>query len=658
MVESADGVPVGGASIVITPQKGMGARSETTAEGIFRVGGLNAGSYKLEITAPGFAPLTQESVQLNSGEILTVEIHLQPSGEAQAQAPARPTTAQPGEAPTEEMPSYAELSRRPDVNGEMMEQPEAMLPPDSKVFYPQTDRWDENLGTWDHFPGRPGDFPWGATSHWYDPFHVNRFKADKPVFGQNTFFDFNGTSTTALDVRNLFIPSGVSAQHPNSATFFGGGGQTFVAETVRLTFDLFHGDTAFKPVDWRIRITPAFNVNQLWAQEKGVVNIDVREGTQRTEGHIGLQEAFVEKKLFDLGPNYDFISVRAGIQQFQSDFRGLIFNEEQPGVRLFGNLLNNRLQYNAAYFFFLEKDTNSGLNTLNSRHQQVLLANFFVQDFIVPGYTVEASYHYNKDDATIHYDENGFLTRPAPIGAVQPHDIRAHYIGLAGEGHIGRINVSHAFYQVLGHDDLNPIAGRRTQLNSQLGTLELSLDKDWLRFRGSVLFASGDANPRDHEARGFDSIVDSDAFAGGIFSFFNREGIRLTQTGVALVPPDSDLPDLRSDKNEGQANYVNPGIFVFNGGVDVDVTTKMRIITNVNYLRFHHTAPLDLLLFQSNIQPEIGTDYSIGVEYRPPLSDNIVITGGVAALTPGEGLRQIYTGKTLLSFFSTVRFRF
>src|SRR5689334_16666891 len=58
MVESAAGVPVGGATIVITPQKGMGARSETTAEGIFRVGSLNAGTYKLEITAPGFAPLT------------------------------------------------------------------------------------------------------------------------------------------------------------------------------------------------------------------------------------------------------------------------------------------------------------------------------------------------------------------------------------------------------------------------------------------------------------------------------------------------------------------------------------------------------------------------------------------------------------------------
>src|SRR5262249_24217381 len=206
-------------------------------------------------------------------------------------------------------------------------------------------------------------------------------------------------------------------------------------------------------------------------------------------------------------------------------------------------------------------------------------------------------------------------------------------------GHIKRINVSQSFYQVLGHDQLNPISGKYNQIDAQLGTLELSLDKDWVRFRGSAVFASGDSHPRASVARGVDSILGSDNFGCGIFSFFNREGIALTQTGVVLTPPDSFLPDLRSSKNEGQASYVNPGLFLFNGGVDFDVATKMRVITNVNYMRFHHTAPLDLLLFQSNIQPEIGTDYSVGVVYRPPLSDNIIITGGVAALTPGEGLR-------------------
>ena len=119
-----------------------------------------------------------------------------------------------------------------------------------------------------------------------------------------------------------------------------------------------------------------------------------------------------------MSPNYDFVSVRAGIQQFTSDFRGFLFSEEQPGVRLFGNLRSNRLAYNLAWFNFLEKNTNSGLNTFQNRGQQVYVANIYIQDFLAKGYTTEFSFHYNRDDASIHYDDNGFLVRPAPAGAV------------------------------------------------------------------------------------------------------------------------------------------------------------------------------------------------------------------------------------------------
>ena len=657
LVQSREGIPLGGVQVALQPMAaGKISSAETSADGIFRKRDLVPGKYQITFQLAGYEPLMQTGVTLRPGEVLTIEVRLKSTG-APAAAKTREVPVQPGNAEEGEMPSYREIMRRPakDMDQEQFAQME--MPPESRIAVPEPDRWNIALPPWVRYPGRPGEYPYSG-SHWWDPFNRNKLKGDYPIFGQNTFFNFTGVSNTALDVRRLYVPSGVSGQNPFNERFFGKGGQAFVQETIRLTFDLFHGDTSFKPVDWRIRLTPAFNVNQLWVQEKGIVNIDVREGVSRTDAHVGLQEAFVEKKLADLSPNYDFISVRAGIQQFTSDFRGLIFTEEQPGFRVFGNLDNNRLQYNAAYFWFLEKDTNSGLNRFLNRHQQAMIANFYIQDFLAKGYTAEVSYHYDKDDASLHYDQNGFLVRPAPIGAVTPHDIRAHYIGITGNGHFGRINVSNAFYQVLGHDDLNPIAGRRVVLDSQLAAVEFSLDKDWLRFRASGFFASGDSNPRDHVARGFDAITEDQTFAGGIFSFFNREGIRLTGTGVTLVPPDSFLPDLKSSKQEGQVNFVNPGIFVFNVGADMDVTTKMKAILNVNYLRFHHTAPLDLLLFQSDIRPTIGVDYAVGLVYRPPLSENMVITGGIAALTPGDGLRQIYTRQTLISVFTTVRFTF
>src|SRR5581483_7477624 len=482
-VQSTEGMPLGGVQIILTPVNGKKIVRQSAGDGIFRVPGVPPGKYQFSFQLPGFDPLAQNEVVLNAGEVLTIEVKLHPSGAA-TNVGGIPQKRIPTERPIPEgnlggeqaeTSDYHELFRRPVQQMHAQLEPENI--PDYKVMIPDPDRWDSSMPAWLRYD-RHGEFPY-MSSHWWDPFNQNRLKGDKPIFGQSTFFNFTGTSTTAVDVRNLFVPRGVSAQKPESSQFFGKGGEVFLEETVRLSFDLFHGDTSFKPVDWRIKITPAFNINQLWAQERGIVNIDVRQGTARTDGHIGLQEAFAEKKIADLGPNYDFISIRAGIQQFTSDFRGLLFAQEQPGVRVFGNLRSNRFQYNAAYFFFLEKDTNSGLNTFDDRHQQVMLANFYIQDFFAKGYTTQFSYHYNKDDASIHFDTNGFLVRPAPIGSVRPHNIRAHYIGWTGNGHIKRLNISHAFYQALGHDDLSPIAGRRTDINAQMGALELSVDKDW-----------------------------------------------------------------------------------------------------------------------------------------------------------------------------------
>jgi hypothetical protein len=655
MVQSRDGIPLGGVKVTLTDLRaGTRIDTESSGDGIFRLRDLPAGNYQISAEAPGYARLVQESVTLTAGELLTVELRLTPSEGPGLPTPRERRTPTVGEGEEPQLPAYRELSRRPEQ--------EVRLPTDEReeqqtTSRPETNRWDIGMPSWERYGDRDGEYPY-ISGHWYDPFNLNRAKGDKPVIGQSVFFNFTGTSVTALDARRLFVPSGVSAERPLSEEFFGKNAQVFLAQTFRLSFDLFKGDTSFKPIDWRIKITPAVQLNQLWTRERGIVNIDVRKGPDRTDYHVGIQEAFIEKKLADLSPNYDFLSLRVGVQQFNSDFRGLLFLQEQPGARLFGNLRSNRLQYNAAYFWFLEKDTNSGLNAFQNRHQQVAIANFYVQDFITKGYTAQVSYHYNKDDATLHFDQNGFLVRPAPIGAVTPHDIRAHYIGITGNGHFGRFNVSNAVYQVLGYDELNPIAGRRTDINAQMGALEVSIDKDWLRFKASGIYASGDSNPRDRIARGFDAISEAQTFAGGIFSFFNREGIRLTGTGVALVAPDSFLPNLRSSKEEGQVNFVNPGLFLVNAGIDLDVTPKIRAILNANYMRFHHTRPLELLLFQSDIDNTIGVDYSVGMIYRPPLTENIVIVSGITGLTPGKGLRQVYTGKTLVSGFSTVKFQF
>ena len=660
--------PVIAANVILRNiETGQERKKSSDAEGVFRFIDLLPGQYQLKIDAQGYESFREDGIRVDAGGVLIREITLvsiPPAAAPPANLPELPPRASPSSAEAGQTPPSGYSEMKQNTGLETSAATPAPEPPSSSgpVFSAEPDRWLLTMPDWNRY-GTGGEHPYVKGKFW-DPFDTNKLKGDKPVFGQQTFFNFTAISDTFVDGRRLPTPTGASTALPGTTGFFGNGNQAFVDQVFLFSFDLFHGDTSFRPVDWRIRITPAISLNYLDVQERGVVNVNVNKGTTRLDSHIGLQEAFAEVKLHDLSPNFDFVSVRAGIQGFNSDFRGFLFVEEQPGIRIFGNLESNRWQYNVAYFNFLEKNTNSELNSMKLRNQQVIIANVYRQDFFFQGYTAQFSVHYNKDDATLHFDDNGFLVRPAPIGAVfsqgilHPHSIHAAYVGWTGDGHIGTINLTHAFYQAFGNDSFNGIAGRAVTINAQMAALELSIDKDWIRFKTSAFYSSGSAHPQSSRARGFDSIDDFPEFAGGMFSLWNRESIRLTGTGVALNSGNSLLPDLRSNKDEGQANFVNPGIFLANVGADFDVTPKLRGFVNVNYLRFERTEPLELILFQSPIHHSIGEDASVGIRYRPPLSENISLTAGAAVLVPGQGLRDIYTGRTLFSVFTDLRFQF
>ncbi|HYK00581.1 MAG TPA: hypothetical protein VE974_02415 [Thermoanaerobaculia bacterium] len=485
----------------------------------------------------------------------------------------------------------------------------------------------------------------------FDPYNRNVLKGDIPIQGNDTFLVLTGISDSMAESRTLPTPSGVSTARPGSFRFFGREGQGVFVQNVIVSADLFQGDTTFQPVRQRVKATVVANLNHVRVEENAILKPDVRRGTERTDGRVSLQEIFYERKLRDLGPNYDFASFRAGIQPFASDFRGFIFSDTNLGFRFFGNYASNRFQYNLALFDRLEKDTNSGLNILHElREQRVAIANFYWQDFVRKGYTQQFSLHHMRDDASTKYDRNGILVRPAPVGEAKPHDIHATYVGTSGLGHLGRVNVDHALYYVFGRDSLNPIAGQDPELrrgdsvriSAGMAALEVSYDKDWLRPRLGFFYASGDRKPRDRTASGFDAIYDSPAFAGGGFSFFNRLGIRLTGSGVALVERGSLIPSLRSSKDEGQPNFVNPGLQLATIGLDVEVTPRLKAIFTGNYLRLDAVEPIEEVLFQGNISHELGTDLSAGLRYRPFLSNNVVLVGGLAALLPGQGFEDIY----------------
>jgi hypothetical protein len=232
------------------------------------------------------------------------------------------------------------------------------------------------------------------------------------------------------------------------------------------------------------------------------------------------------------------------------------------------------------------------------------------------------------------------LVRPDPAGVFQEHRIQTAYLGFAGDGHIGRYNVTNAFYWVLGRDSLNPIANQEQTVSAQLAALELSYDRDWARFRVSGLYSSGDGDANNSRATGFDAILPNTTFAGGEFSYFARQGIPLFN--INLANRTNFIPNLRSSQIQGQANHVNPGLFLVNAGLDLELTPRLRVVNNASFLWFDKTNVLETFTFQPGIDREIGTDLSIGVEYRPLLSNNIIFTGGVATLIPASGFQAVY----------------
>ncbi len=518
-------------------------------------------------------------------------------------------------------------------------------------FVPVEDRWRAGFPEWDRYErGHPrlDDYPY-VEGNILNPFKQNVLKGDYPIIGQHTFLNVTVTNLTLFEPRQVPTPTTPfeSTVDPFQEEFFGDPNQYLIVNNSIVSFDLFHGDAGFKQPDWRVKITPIINLNYLDVNELGVVRPDVTQGTTRYRGDFALEEWFVEAKLADLSPDFDILSFRGGSQLFTSDFRGFIFSDINRAVRLFGTRLANRDQFNLIFFDQTEKDTNSLLNSYDDRHQNTFIANYFRQDFIWPGYTAELNFHYNHDKATFKFDNNDFLVRPDPVGVFAPHRIDSYYLGWAGDGHINRINVNHALYWVLGYDTLNPLAGRPQSINAQMGALELSYDRDWVRFRTSYFYASGDDNINDRQAEGFDAIFDNPNFAGGEFSYWQRQTVKLF--GVNLVNRMSLLPDLRSSKFQGQTNFVNPGLHLINVGMDGDITPRLKLIGNVNFLWFEQTEVLKQFVFANSIHNYIGTDASLGIEYRPLHNNNILLISGLSGLVPGRGFKNLFdplVGKT------------
>jgi hypothetical protein len=271
----------------------------------------------------------------------------------------------------------------------------------------------------------------------------------------------------------------------------------------------------------------------------------------------GVEEAFAEKRLAVLSPAFDFVSIRGGMQNFNSDFRGYLFVDNQLGVRLFGNARSNRDQYNVAYFSMRDRDPVSQLHRFTNRNQDVVIA-----------------------------------------------------------------------------------------------AIEVSRDADWRRYRGSFFYASGDKGQAG-KATGFDAISDNPNLAGGQFMFWDQQQTSLTGKvfGDILSDKFSLLPNLRN-KFTDRSNFVNPGLVLVNGGVDLRLSPQLKVVTNASYLRLADPTILQRILDSQRRpgfeDPTVGWDIGAGAKFRPMVNENLFVVLGFSMLSPGDGLSSALGSKARL----------
>src|SRR5688572_11306352 len=505
---------------------------------------------------------------------------------------------------------------------------------------PMEDRW-RIMKSLELLPYRPED-----------PYNPNFTKGDLPIEDgpfAGWFFNLLAISDTTFEVRTIPTPAGVQAtQSPQQSGPFVGGRQSLLAENLLVSFSLIKGNTVFRPPDYELRIVPVVSFNHARAEAVRVLYADPARGTTRTDSFVGLQELFIDKHLRDVSDNYDFDSLRVGVQPFNADFRGFLFLDQPFGIRLFGTRDANRWQYNLAWFRRLEKDTNSGLNDIGRRlrDDDVYVVNAFRQDWPVLGFTSQATVLHNRNregGRGLFLNENGFVERPAVFGSGQPRDYDVTYLGANGDGHFGRWNLSASVYYAVGDEQRGAFSGRKERIGALFGAAELSRDFDWIRVRASAAYASGDRDPFDDEAGGFDAVLETPAFAGADTSYWIRQAVPLIGGGgTTLSIRNGMLASLRSSREHGQSNFTNPGLRLVGVGADFDVAPTLRLITNLNHIAFDNMSSIAALRNQRFSSADIGWDVSIAAQYRPFFTQNVVLNASLAVLFAEEGLRELY----------------
>jgi hypothetical protein len=217
---------------------------------------------------------------------------------------------------------------------------------------------------------------------------------------------------------------------------------------------------------------------------------------------------------------------------------------------------------------------------------------------------------------------------------------------------VGRLNLTAMVYGSLGREREATFTGEPARVQGWFAASELSFDSDWRRWRLSLLHSSGDRDPFDSRAQGFDNLTATPVFAGADSSYFLHQRLALAGGAFDLKARDAMLPALRPVAAGGQANFTNPGLDLAGLGLDCDLSPRWRLSIDANQLWLDEPAIVGVLSGGARVPSRLGAEFAVNSYWRPLMNQNVIVRVSAAWLLRGPGYRALYDGGDPYSVFA------
>jgi AMIN domain len=458
--------------------------------------------------------------------------------------------------------------------------------------------------------------------HLWDTYNQNVIKGDFPLTDKwftetDVFQNFTYKARRNLDFTKV-LPENKFISYNN-----------FEDESNIFGTEIRHNDDRFFPANFRFHIDGAVD----WKNDINAFNAG-------SEGHAQVFDAFSDVQLHNFGSvNFNQMFLRGGLQNFKSDFHGLVFNDVGLGGRIFGNSLSNRLRYDFVFLKLFQKDAVSGLIDFEKASQHtVMISRFTWEDFLVKGWNSEWSVHWNHDPRKIDGSNSNLL------------NLDTYYVGTTLNGNLGRFIFNPAIYGVFGTAD-HLIDGEKVQHDVRAWTTVLDLEYpiDFWKLRVGYVYESGDnGNSTSKTDTGFDAISDAVTLFGGPISYWVGEDIKYGKGDFTRA--NSFDPSLRGTNN--QANYINPGLQLVNTGFDATVTPRVALSFNLNWLYFNDIGTYATNNIVGGVATtttidhhNAGIEENIFIRWKPflrQINDFVIIDTGFSVLQPLAGIKDAF----------------